>query len=1738
MNHTYRLVWSPATQRYIPAPETARGRGKTKTGKALRSAALVLGAALALPGWAQSSVAANALPGGAQVLAGQAQINRNAGQMSILQASDKAILQWNSFQIGSQASVRFEQPSASAVALNRVAGGEASQILGRLSANGQVWLVNPNGVLFGRGSQVDVGGLVASTLNITNEDFLSGQHRFTRGGATGSVINQGEINAAGDGTHGGLIALLAPTVSNDGILRAQLGNVALAAGDQVTLQAGANGLLQVQIDPATLRTLVENRQLIVADGGQVLMTGRAADALSASVVANTGTVQARTMQQKEGRILLLADAQLDAHGVTALGAHGTVRVAGLLDASAPVAGHGGFVETSAAQVQVAHSARVTTLAGSSPGGKNGSWLIDPTDFTVSAGAGSQTASGMGADTLVSNLQTGNVTLQTAGAGAQPGDIHIDGALTYSANTLTLQAHNNIEINAPITGGGGLTLHAGNAISATAAVDVGTFTLQAGSWRQISATLPAFNATDFQLASGSFVRTTGGDGAGTAYQIADVYGLQGMGTQLGAKYALARNIDASGTSGWNAGAGFQPVGNSTTRFTGNLDGQGHVINDLKIARPGENHVGLFGYTDGATLRNVALSGGSVTGNLSVGSLAGYMRGGTVENASTSTPVAGVSAVGGLIGNQDAGSVHKASSSASVAGSGFDIGGLVGELLNAGTISQSFATGNVTATAGASAIAGGLVGTNGYSPGTGGAISQSYSTGNVTSYSGEAGGLVGYNGGAISDAYATGAVNGLGSAQNIGGFVGVNTAQGTIDKAYSIGEVTGGTQAGGFAGYNNADAAAIRNAFWDTASSGRANALYGGAGSGIAGKTRFELMNPATFSGWGNAWEFLGRAVAVAGYEAALPSLTGVTRAADILPGILFAGGWGGTSGRPAYAITDWQQLANINQVLAGGYSFSLLNDLDNQSGSHAQLAGNFANGGLGWIPLGHGSQPFVGSFDGQHHTIGDLFINRSTQDYVGLFGSIASASRLRNTGVLTAGVFGKNNVGVLAGANAGDIAQTYAAGAVTGNQSVGGLVGADSGTIADSYASVQVAGRSYAGGLVGYRNRSATLNSYASGSVEQCTFGCGGLIGYGSGAISNAFYATTNDNGAGINNAGEPAGVWTGNALGAGATHAELMNASTFASWAGDLATQGASNAMWRIYEGLVTPLLRGFLRATTVTADLSTAGKTYDGTAASGSVGYSALPGASLLGTLNYTSQGANAGTYSTTAATLTLGGLYSGQKGHDISYAPASLTIDQAALQLSASLTGAVRKTYDGSAQAVLTPGNFLLSGWVASDGANVTQTLGLYDSANAGTGKTVTVALGPGDYQATGTTHLGNYILPTQVSAAVGRIDPAALTIAANNATKTYDGLAWSGGNGVKYSGLVAAETSAVLGGTLSYGGSAQGAVNAGSYQITPQGLASSNYTISYLDGQLRIAPAELVPSVIIGSLAGTVAKTYDGSTAATLGADNFLLTGWVASDGASVTQTTGRYDSAQAGSGKMVTVNLSAGDYQATGSTNLGNYILPTRISGAIGRIDKAALVVSANDAGKTQDGLPWKGGNGVRYQGFVGAEGPSALSGTLGYGGSAQGAIAAGKYQITPLGLDALNYAISYRSGTLTVAGLAPGGNPGGGNPGQPGGGDTGGGNTGSPGGGDNGGNGNPGAGNPGGGTDGQGPDPADGEWTVAANDASRPSSASLWRALNRATAPFMLPHEEDAVPPRKPMAFLTLAPDYINAGEAQ
>ena len=298
----------------------------------------------AMPAWA--------LPTGEQIVAGQVSVARpTTGNMLIHQGTGSAIVNWNSFSIGGNETVRINQPGASSVILNRVTGNNPSSIYGQLSANGKVFLVNPSGVLFGEGARVDVGSLIASTLSIGNADFLAGRYTFS--GPGGSLVNRGAITAAQHGT----VALLGGSVTNEGTIAARLGTVAMGAGRQITLDLAGDGLSQITVSEAQLGALVANGGAIVADGGQVFLSARAVESLASGVINQTGVIRAQSLVERNGRIVLDG------------GDNGTTLVSGRIDATGSATGtKGGEIRVLGNHVGVVGNAALDA-SGDSGGGR-------------------------------------------------------------------------------------------------------------------------------------------------------------------------------------------------------------------------------------------------------------------------------------------------------------------------------------------------------------------------------------------------------------------------------------------------------------------------------------------------------------------------------------------------------------------------------------------------------------------------------------------------------------------------------------------------------------------------------------------------------------------------------------------------------------------------------------------------------------------------------------------------------------------------------------------------------------------------------------------------------------------------------------------------------------------------------------------------------------------------------------------------------------------------------------------------------------------------------------------------------------------------------------------------------------------------------------------------------------------------------------------------------------------------
>ena len=279
-------------------------------------------------------------PTGERLVSGAATITRPDGRNTVIdQSTSQAIIDWRRFGISEDHAVTFSQPGRDAVTLNRVSGGEPSSILGRMSANGTVMLVNPDGILFGPQARIDVGGLVATTHDITNEDFLARRYNFAiPGNPTASIVNERNISVK----DAGVAAFVAPGVRNSGVISARLGKVGLAAGNGFTLDLYGDELIKLRVDDEIISqvidlatgqpvtALVDNQGTISTDGGSVALTAVTARLAVDRVINNDGVIEARTVESRNGRIVLGAQTIATK---TQQSPPQTVRVSGRVDAS-------------------------------------------------------------------------------------------------------------------------------------------------------------------------------------------------------------------------------------------------------------------------------------------------------------------------------------------------------------------------------------------------------------------------------------------------------------------------------------------------------------------------------------------------------------------------------------------------------------------------------------------------------------------------------------------------------------------------------------------------------------------------------------------------------------------------------------------------------------------------------------------------------------------------------------------------------------------------------------------------------------------------------------------------------------------------------------------------------------------------------------------------------------------------------------------------------------------------------------------------------------------------------------------------------------------------------------------------------------------------------------------------------------------------------------------------------------
>ena len=1526
MNRVYRIVWNEQTGSAVAVAEHVRARGKRNVRGVVLMASLIAGAVLQL---AHAAPGANQLPTGGQVVNGLASVTQSGNAMTVRQGSDKLVANWSTFNIGKDASVQFVQPSSSSVALNRISDSSASQIFGSLSANGQVFLLNPSGIVFGPTARVDVGSLVASTLDLSNENFLSGNYQFARNGLAGSVVNQGAIQA--NGGAGSVVAFIAPQVSNTGSITANGGNVALAAADKVSLDFSGNGLIKVQVDQGTFNALAENKGLIQADGGTVIMTAKTASDLMDAVVNNEGTIQARTLQNKAGRIMLLSDM-----------AHGETRVGGSLDASAPEGGDGGFIETSAARVKVADSARITTLA---PKGKSGNWLIDPIyDFTIGVGGditGPNLAAALNVSSVTIETSTGPsfctaVSISCGVGTLGNGDIYVNQSFTTAGTTaatvLTLKAERDIVFQS------GVTIN-----SAITGSPVSVF-LQS-------------NATDY-FAGGAIVMLPG---SGIYSKGGDIT-LSGGSLPLTGTYAFGRDgLGALGGvagvgGGADAGNGIALIGATLNSAGGNILLRGKSFNGGSIAlgtSSGLNAVNSAGHVtaDGifinesggtgslidsgtGTVKMVGLSLGTITANdmgfavsvslnskVKSGSGSGTTSVDINGEASLATATTGgigvaidgiVEAVGGgnvnIVGNGKVGSLEPwgwgihLDQSAQVLSSGGSIsmvgvGPTYGIGMNTASnrIGTAYGTdgvalaGSVNLQSTSGMVLGGAISANGdvslisaSGAGTyvkGGVVTSASPTGTVTLQTGAGPGVLSYGGHIIAPNLL---LNGAAFQLN-----GQNLAPGVPGDGSASGNVVG-TLAGTVTGSGGLSFMNTGNLTIGTVGATSGITMSGSGFIAVATSGNLNLAQNVT-TAYNGALDGGTAMVLVAGNGSAAGNAAAGNITVTGSP--VVSVGAGGNAGLFSSGIAASTGLAGL--ISPGNFRYNSSFQL-----GLASLASPSYALTTGYTPTTLGSGLYAVYREQPAVT---LFMGTQTVTYgvtpvpgMGISGLVNSDPPGTPVIVGSKSTSGNYIVGVATVDAPPDLANLgYAVTSVPGSVTIlPATISAVTG--------ITAANRAYDG------TTAATINTASAGFTGMVV---GDILSDG-GAAVGAFVDKNVANAKTVNISGLTL---------AGTDYLNYTLASSTA-----VATAN------------ITPA------AITAITGVTAANRAYDGTTTAtlntGAAAFTGMFAGDVLTVAGATGAFADKNVGNAKVVNISgmgLGGAAAGNYTLGSSTATASANITPATISAITGVTAANR-AYDGTTTATLNTGAAAFTGMLAGDVLAVAGGVGAFADKNVGNAKAVSIS-GMG----LGGTDAGNYTLASGTATASANITPAAISAitGVTAASRAYDGTTTATLNtgAAAFTGLVAGDVLTVAGGVGAFADKNVG--NAKVVNISGMGLggaAAGNYT---LGSSTATASANITPASLSVSGATAQNKVYDASTSATISGATLAGTVYAGDAVTLANATSGTFADKNVGTAKAVSVTVAlsgvgATNYTLTQPTGLSANITPAAITAITG------------------------------------------------------------------------------------------------------------------------------------------------------------------------------------------------------------
>ncbi len=1553
-------------------------------------------------GGASPVLAQNVLPQGGSVTAGTASIGAPANnRLTITQSSPNAVINWNSFSIGQPNTVTFNQPSSSSAILNRVTGNTPSTIAGTIQANGQVYLVNPNGIAITPSGTVNVGGgFVASTLGISDHDFVSGKRTFTGNGSSAAISNAGRINVG----RGGFAALLGGTVSNAGRINVPLGKVGLGSGESITLDLAGDGFMQVAVPTASNarngKALIDVSGRISAAGGSIELKAATVKEAIRDAVNVSGTLSARSVSGHSGAIVLGG------------GAGGNVTVAGRLNASAgrtAKATNGGAITVTGHNVTIANNARIKATSKDANGG-----AISVTGAAVSVGAAALDASGAsgGGTILIGGGPQGTGSLAHAEIVDIAAGATIGANATRDGNGGTVVAWSDgatsvsglLSASGAGLGNGGTIETSGHQLDVTGiAVNASAPHGAAGTWLLDPHNLTVSNATTTatQSPSGTWTSNSGG----SIVLNTDVDAALNAGTNVllqtsSTVGAGLGDVNVNAAIAWSANTTLTLTASNNVNINANITATGGAAgliinpNTANGAVPASG-TGLFTLNNASVTLSGASPSLSIAGTaytvinslgtaldatappatptlqgMASANLAGhYALGSNIDATATSawnantgfTPIGTVGVpfngtfdglghtVSNLVINLPAtadiglfGSTGTASVIQNVGLVGGSVlglssaGGLVGS--NTGIISNSYNTGTVS---GGSSL-GGLMGSNT------GTVSYSYATGNVSGTS-SLGGLMGSSTtGLVSNSYATGNVSGTSS---VGGLMGSST--GPVVDTYATGAVSGTTSVGGLMGSSSGP---VTDSYWNTQTSGQPTSPGG------TGLTTVQMQQSGSFHSWDftNTWTIYNGLTNPL-LRSFMTSLTVTANdATKTYDGQAFSGGNGVT----------YSSSPNGNVLGAVNY------------GGTSQGATNAGNYIIAASGLYSNQQGYVISYGNGTLTVAAAPVTVTANAQSRLYGatnpalSYASSGLLNGdtlSGLLATSATTTSNVGayaitqgtLVASANytltylGANLTVTTAPLTVTADAQ-SQLYGAANPAL--SYVSTGLLnGDSLTGGLTTSATTTSNVGNYA---ITQGTLGNSNYSISYAGAnltVTAAPLTVTANAQSRLYGATNPALTYVSSGLVNGDTLSGLLTttATTTSNVGAYAITQGTLAASANYALSYVGANLSVTAAPLTVTADAQS--RLYGASnpalsyVSSGLVNGDTLSG--LLATSAITTS--NVGSYAITQGSLAASANYA------LSYVGANLTVTAAPLTVTAN---AQSRLY-GATNPALT---YVSSGLVNGDTLS-----GLLATSATTTSNVGAYAITQGTLAAS-----ANYAL-SYVGANLS-VTAAPLTVTADAQSRAY---------GATNPALTYVSSGLVNGDTLSglLATSAITTSNVGSYAITQGTLvASANYALSYLGANLSVTAASLTVT------ANAQSRLYGAVNPALSYVSSGLLNGDTLSGGLTTSATT--------------TSNV--GNYAITQGT-LGNSNYSISYAGANLAVTAAPLTVTANAQSRLYGAV-----NPTLSYVSSGLVNGDTLSGLLAT--SAITTFNVGSYAITQGSLAAsANYALSYVGANLNV-----------------------------------------------------------------------------------------------------------------------